>query len=95
MRRAHRTDGNQQLLIDALRECNFSVHDTSMVGGGFPDFVCARNGRNLLVEVKDIDGLLQPGQKQFAMEWKGAVIVAHSTIDVLNNFAQAFQRTKG
>jgi hypothetical protein len=95
MRRAHRTDGNQQSLIDALRECNFTVADTSMVGGGFPDFVCARNGRNLLVEVKDVGGRLRSGQKEFALQWKGALIVAHTVIDVLNNFSVAFQRTKG
>jgi hypothetical protein len=95
MRRAHRMDGNQSELVRSLIECNFTVRDTSMVGDGFPDFVCARNGRNLLVEVKDGNGQLLPGQKQFALEWKGAVIVAHSVIDVLNNFGQAFQRTKG
>jgi hypothetical protein len=90
-----RTDSNQALLIDQLREANFTVRSTTMVGGGFPDLVVGRNGRNLLVEVKDGDGQLRPGQKTFALEWKGAVIVAHTVVDVLNNFAQAFQRTKG
>jgi hypothetical protein len=92
MHRSHRTDDNQDELIRDLVQCNFSVANCSMVGHGFPDLVVARNGRNLLVEVKNSDGQLKAGQKTFALEWKGPVIVAHSVIDVLNEFGNAIHR---
>jgi hypothetical protein len=95
MHRIHRTDSNQSNLIADLIACHFSVANTSMVGNGFPDLVIARNGRNLLVEVK-VDGEdLLPGQKQFALEWKGPVIVAHSIVEVLHEYGRAFQRKPG
>jgi Holliday junction resolvase len=95
MHRTHRVDTNQAELIRELEQCNFTVANCSMVGNGFPDLVVARNGRNLLVEVKDGNGQLKTGQKKFALEWKGPVIVAHTVIDVLNEFARAFQKTNG
>ena len=52
-RRACRVDCNQRDIIGALRACGAMVHDTSAVGGGFPDLVVIHNGERHLVEVKD------------------------------------------
>lgn len=83
MRRAARTDANQREIVQALRNAGCLVHDTSSVGGGFPDLVVktpARGGfshrpsRVLLVEIKD--GRKSPSarqlteeQKRFATDW--------------------------
>ena len=50
-----RVDANQADIVAALRRSGWYVHDTSRIGGGFPDLVCARAGRIILVEVKDGD----------------------------------------
>ena len=53
MRRAARVDANHAEITGTLRQCGWTVHDTSGVGGGFPDLVIAKGGRLVLVEIKD------------------------------------------
>jgi len=53
MRRRARVDANHKAVTAALRDCGWHVHDTSRLGGGFPDMVIAKAGRLLMVEVKD------------------------------------------
>ena len=53
MRRRARVDANHADIVATLRACGWYVHDTSRLGGGFPDLVCARAGKVILVEVKD------------------------------------------
>ena len=53
MRRAARVDANHAEITHALRQCGWVVHDTSGVGGGFPDLVVGKAGRLVLVEIKD------------------------------------------
>ena len=53
MRRAARVDANHAGITSTLRQCGWVVHDTSGVGGGFPDLVIAKAGRLVLVEIKD------------------------------------------
>ena len=87
MRRAAKTDGNHQATRDYLRKAGWSVHDTSAVGGGFPDLVVARGGLTALVEVKDgrskdkRQHALRPNQEEFAKGWKGVCIKALSPED--------------
>ena len=50
--RARRTDSNHAEIMAAFRKCGYAVHDTSRLGGGFPDLVVHRE-TILLVEVKD------------------------------------------
>jgi hypothetical protein len=72
--------------VRELVACGFSVADTSQVGGNFPDLVVARNALNILVEIKNVDGKLSADQTDFATHWKGPVILARSTEDVLAAF---------
>ena len=86
MRRAARTDGNHEATRDYLRRTGWSVHDTSAVGGGFPDLVVARDGFTALVEVKNGAKSpsrikLTPDQETFAKGWKGVCIKALSPED--------------
>ena len=53
MRRRARVDANHRAVIEALRACGWHVHDTSRLGGGFPDLVIAKGCRLEMVEVKD------------------------------------------
>lgn len=51
-RYAHRIDETQPEVIAALHAMGVWVWDTSGVGAGFPDLVCAYQGRLRLVEIK-------------------------------------------
>lgn len=52
--RACRTDDNHGAVIDGLRRAGYRVHDTSGVGGGFPDLLVGTPwGALALVEVKN------------------------------------------
>jgi hypothetical protein len=53
MRRAARTDRNQSEIIQALRRAGCRVHDTSRLGGGFPDIMVAGRRGLVLMEIKD------------------------------------------
>lgn len=80
MRRAARTDANQQQVIDALRRVGCCVRDTSRVGMGFPDLVVGYKGHNYLIEVKDgakpqSKRALTPDERAFFYEWRGQTAV--------------------
>jgi hypothetical protein len=82
VRRAARVDGNQQAIIDTLRALGCSVHDTSKLGGGFPDLCIAIDGhQTLLAEIKMPGGRLTPDQKRFHASWKGKVVILTSVVD--------------
>lgn len=88
MRRAARTDGNHREIVSALRKLGFSVADTSRLGGGFPDLVVGRGGRNWLLEVKDprqpaSKRLLTEDERKFFRGWNGQVAVVESVEDVI------------
>jgi hypothetical protein len=76
VRRAARTDANQQAIVDALRAAGASVE----VIGKPVDLLVGYRGRNLLVECKD--GQKTPGnrpltkaQREFIPDWRGQVVV--------------------
>ena len=62
MRRAARVDSNHAQIMRALRRAGWAVHDTSRLGGGFPDLVAGRDGRVVLIEVKDGAKRLTPAE---------------------------------
>lgn len=80
MRRAARTDANQQAVIDALKRCGVSVE---VIGKPVDLLVCCR-GVTSLVEVKNPDRTSnQPKsrwtkeQTEFIARWPGAIHVVH------------------
>lgn len=86
MPRARRIDANQPEAVDYLRAVGWSVHITSMLGGGFPDFICARDEFTALVELKDGSKppsarRLTPDEERFYALWQGVYIVATSGED--------------
>jgi Holliday junction resolvase len=89
MRRAAKTDANQQQVVKDLRKLGFSVAVTSSLGKGFPDLVLGKANKNYLVELKDGNKppsarKLTPDEEVFIDGWRGRVIVAISTEDILN-----------
>ena len=63
-RRGHRgrTDANHTEVVQALRKMAWGVWSTAQIGDGFPDLLIAKQGRLLLVEVKD--GRKSPSRRQ-------------------------------
>ena len=53
MRRRAKVDDNQPAVVKLFRQLGWSVVHTHMVGSGFTDIVCGKNGINYLVEIKD------------------------------------------
>lgn len=74
MRRAARTDANQEQVVSALRAAGARVLSLAPVGAGVPDLLVGHRGRLLLLEVKD--GAKSPSrrrktaaQERFFAEW--------------------------
>jgi Holliday junction resolvase len=89
MRRAAKVDANQRQVVDDLRKLGFSVAITSSLGQGFPDLVLGKAKKNYLVELKDGSKVpsarkLTPDEVKFIDAWRGKVIVAGSTEEILN-----------
>lgn len=83
-----KVDKNQKQVVKELRELGFSVALTHMVHKGFPDFVVALHGINILVELKSDNGTLTNDEAVFLNTHKGHVIVAFSTLEIVDGFLQ-------
>lgn len=88
MRRAARTDANQDAIVTALRAAGATVQPLSSVGKGCPDLLVGFRGDNHLLECKD--GRKTPGnrpltddQETWIEGWRGAVCVVLSPDDAL------------
>ena len=76
----HKTDDNQQEIIDALRAIGASVQDLSAVGKGCADILVGQWGKNYLLEIKNPDtkGKLSTNQKVWHKNWHGQVAVVRT-----------------
>lgn len=88
MRRAARTDGNQNAVVEALRKAGVSVQPLHQVGDGCPDLLCGLRGVNLLLEIKDGSlppsrRALTPAQVKWHAEWRGQRVVVESPMEAL------------
>lgn len=89
VRRRARVDANHTEIVRTLRALGWSVHDTSRVGGGYPDLTCAKAGVTVLVEVKAAKGKLTPDQEMFLATWPGPVWIVRSADDVIERTRQS------
>lgn len=83
MRRAAKTDANQQQIIDALRKIGASVQPLHAVGSGCPDILVGWRGMNTTLEIKDgakppSARKLTPDQERWHAEWRGQVAVVEN-----------------
>ena len=76
----HKTDDNQQEIIDALRAIGASVQDLSAVGKGCADILVGHWGKNYLLEIKNPEtkGKLNMLQKVWHKNWHGQVAVVRT-----------------
>lgn len=70
MRRAARTDGNKAEIVAALRQAGCSVYDLRMP----VDLLVGKNGKTMLVEIKDKGGRYTPAQEAFMQTWQGGAV---------------------
>lgn len=89
--RAKKIDGNQNKIVKQLRQLGFSVAVTSQLGKGFPDIVVGKDGRNLLVELKDPNQpasarKLTPDEMEFHNNWRGEIIVALDVSQIIEKY---------
>jgi hypothetical protein len=73
-----KTDGNQSVIVKALRDYGCSVTPTHMVGGGYPDLSVGFNGKNILLEIKMIGKGLNEREQAWFRDWKGQAAIAYT-----------------
>lgn len=82
--RAKRVDQNQPQVVKELREYGFSVELTHELGKGFPDFIIGFGDLfTIPVELKYGKGKLTKDEIEWHKRYKGYVIIAYNTKDVL------------
>jgi hypothetical protein len=95
MRRASKVDSCQPAVVAHLRSVGWAVRPTHTQGQDFPDLVVSRRMRGIpwcaLVELKTPGEKLTLGQKRFAEEWLGPIIVATSPEDAEDRLNAEFQ----
>lgn len=79
MRRAAKTDANQDSVVSALRAAGATVQSLAAVGKGVPDLLVGYKGQTLLMEVKD--GRKPPSAQKLTEDqltwhgnWKGGAL---------------------
>ena len=88
MRRASRTDRNQNEIIDALRKAGASVQPLHTVHDGVPDLLVGFQGRNFLMEIKDGQKSrsaqkLMACQVEWHQKWTGQAAIVTSTQEAI------------
>ena len=79
---ANRIDANQNEIVAAFERLGCSVIDLSAVGKGVPDLAVSVFLQTVLVEVKTLEGELEPSQIRFHRESKAWIEVARTLEDV-------------
>jgi hypothetical protein len=90
---AKKVDGNQAIIVSALRAADCHVEILSDVGHGFPDLlVCFRDEmtwHTCLMEVKSPGGKLTPDELIFWLSWPGLKFIVRSPEDALRQIGKA------
>lgn len=81
--RTHRSDGNSDEIVNALRGQGASVEYINHNGKkkGIPDLIAGLDGYTMLVEVKMPGEKLSPEQIDFHAKWRGAPIAILRTLE--------------
>jgi hypothetical protein len=83
---ARRTDGNQQVIINALRSIGCTVQDLSQLGRGVPDILVGYRMRNYLFEIKNSQSRasrLTHCEEEWIRRWRGCVAVITTVEDAI------------
>lgn len=85
---AKRVDGNQRLIVAALRDIGASVQHLHTQGHGCPDVLVGFRGTNFLLEIKDSAKPasarhLTVYESQWHQAWQGQVAVVNDVDEAL------------
>lgn len=84
MRRAHKVDANQDVIVAALRRCGVAVQSLAALGNGLPDLLCySTTAGYVLLEVKQPGQKLTEDQERFHRSWPGRIYVVETIDDAL------------
>ena len=88
MRRRAKIDANQPLIVRALRDAGASVLHLHELGHGCPDILVGKDGRNVLMEIKDpcrkpSERKLTDDEQEFHGLWRGQVKVVETAEEAL------------
>lgn len=88
MRRAARTDSNQQEIVRALRSAGCSVQPIHQLGRGVPDLLVGFEGRNYLLELKNGSKVpskrrLTEDEQKWHEQWQGQVTIVNSVEEAI------------
>jgi Holliday junction resolvase len=89
VRRAARVDANHAEIVEALRLAGCSVLSIAALGCGAPDLLVGKDGRNILMEVKDgskprSGRRLTEDEAAFHHSWRGQICVVESAWEALS-----------
>ena len=86
MRRAARTDENQQAIVEGLIQAGATVQTLAAIGMGCPDLLVGYENKCYLLEVKNPakpkgDRQLTVEQKKWHKYWRGQKAVVHDLVE--------------
>lgn len=84
--RPHR-DKSHLSIAKELQQRGYSVGDTSLAATvGFPDMPVAKNGKTIVVEIKQPEGNFSIKQLEFLSTWQGLAGFATTAADIIAMF---------
>lgn len=90
MRHRPKVDRNQAEIVAALEGVGCSVTSLAPMGGGIPDLLVGRQGRNYLLEVKVEGETLTPAQGKWGAAWRGQAQVVRTVDEALSAVGVVF-----
>lgn len=78
-RRAAKRDASEKLIVDALRQCGFTVAFLSIPHG--PDLLLGKDGISRVAESKTGKKNLRAGQSEWWSQWKGNPLIVLRHVD--------------
>lgn len=82
-----KVDINQPEIVKQLRDLGYSVLLLNKVKQGCPDILVGKNGKNILVEIKQSGkDKLTEDEKTFFSNWNGQVMVAIDANSIIEEF---------
>ena len=85
---AKRKDANHDEIAAAIRAAGWAWTDTYMFTGGLLDGIAAKDGLNVLVEIKHLRGKLTEREQAIMDDWPGAKIIAFAYSRFFINLSQ-------
>jgi hypothetical protein len=77
-----KVDQNQQEIVNIAKKMGFSVQSLAKLGGGIPDLLLGRQGKNYLIEIKSGKyTTLTPKQEEWHKAWNGQKIIIRTPLD--------------